>query len=341
MNQRNNANKQLSKLSNEQLLGIRLKDLGLRLEGSTLEKRILKLYNELEQKQLLFKPHIWISEEWFTPDDIPGFAVPFYLVHPRLIKLEKEQMFEAEGEDKNECLSILRHETGHAISHAYKLYNRKSWKKIFGDFKKPYPLWYVPDIGSRNYVTHLNAWYAQAHPLEDFAETFAVWLNPKSNWQKKYKNWSALEKLNYMEELMLEIKEQEPVVSGRQEYAPVSRLRKTLDEYYQKKKKFYSASWSESLDTELQKIFKGNINNDSPPASAIISKMRKNLRRTISSVLDIPQYTVDQIILQMIRRTSQLKLFAGKDKDNEVRLIVVLTSQIINTMQTGYYRIPL
>ena len=26
---------------------------------------------------------------------------------------------------------------------------------------------------------HLDPWYAQSHPDEDFAETFAVWLTPE------------------------------------------------------------------------------------------------------------------------------------------------------------------
>src|SRR5256885_16453644 len=79
---------------------------------------------------------------------------------------------------------ILRHEAGHALDNAYRLRRRKRWRAVFGPASLPYPARYRARPGSRRYVHHLGEWYAQAHPSEDFAETFAVWLTPKSGWRK-------------------------------------------------------------------------------------------------------------------------------------------------------------
>ena len=66
-------------------------------------------------------PHAWLSDEWFSPDNTPGIAIPFYLAHPRLMRLERRQILEVEGGTASECLRILRHETGHVVQHAYRL----------------------------------------------------------------------------------------------------------------------------------------------------------------------------------------------------------------------------
>jgi hypothetical protein len=331
-----------SRLSTEELLRIKMRDLRLRIKGSIIEGRLNILFSELEEKELIFKPHTWISDEWFTPDYTPGFAVPFYLFHPRLMKLEKEEMLEAEGANKNDCLQIMRHETGHAISHAYQLYKLKSWRNVFGDFRKPYPLWYTPNIKSKEFVTHLNAWYAQAHPLEDFAETFAVWLNPKMDWKKIYKGWGALKKLEYMDEIMLRISRKQPLVGKAVEYADLSSLRYTIGQHYARKKKFYSAEWAEAFDIELRKIFSQKSRKDSPPAYKFLMRIRSGIRRSVSEILDIPQYTVDQLLNELIKRSMRLNLFLKLSEEEAAkRILIIVTAQIINLLNSGYYRIPL
>jgi hypothetical protein len=331
-----------SRFSSEELLKLKLKNLSLNIRGSIIEKRLSMLFSELGDKGLQFRPHVWISDEWFTPDDTSGFAVPFYLFHPRFIKLEKEEMFEAEGEKKTECLQIMRHETGHAISHAYQLYKLNSWKKVFGDYNKPYPLWYMPDIRSKNFVTHLNAWYAQAHPLEDFAETFAVWLNPDSKWKKFYKNWPALNKLIYLDDLMAGIKERPTFIEPSGEYALVSELNYTIGEHYRRKKKFYSIEWAKSYDLELSKIFTSKKSRSKIHACKFLNKIRPGVRRNISEIIDIPQYTVDQLLRELTRRCVKLNLHMKTNEDVALkRILVMLTAQLVNLTHTGYYRIPL
>ena len=86
-----------TQLSDEQLLDVRLCDLRPSLRMSPLKERIRRLRKELRAHGLRFEPHFWISDEWFTPDGVPGIAVPFYLAHPRLTRLELNQMLEVEG----------------------------------------------------------------------------------------------------------------------------------------------------------------------------------------------------------------------------------------------------
>ncbi|MGE4056575.1 MAG: putative zinc-binding metallopeptidase, partial [Vicinamibacterales bacterium] len=128
------------------------------------------------------QPHCWLSDEWFTPDGVPGVAIPFYLAHPRLEKLELAQMLEVEGGDATTCLRILRHEAGHAIDNAYQLRRRSTRRRIFGLPSLAYPEYYLPKPYSKSFVQHLDHWYAQSHPDEDCAETFAVWLDRGSQW---------------------------------------------------------------------------------------------------------------------------------------------------------------
>ena len=117
----------------ERLLDLRLCDLDVKIAGSNLEDRITQLYQELDGRGLRFHPHFWLSDEWFCPDDVPGIAIPFYLAHPRLAKLELAQMLEVEGGEPDSCMRILRHEAGHAIENAFKLRRRRHRQQLFGN----------------------------------------------------------------------------------------------------------------------------------------------------------------------------------------------------------------
>src|ERR1700730_15584748 len=151
----------------EKLLEIRLCDLGVAIEGTELEQRIAEIGAELEARGLAFRPHFWLSDEWFTPDDVPGIAIPFYLAHARLAKLELAQMLEVEGGSPETCLKILRHEVGHAIDNAYTLQRRPTRRRLFGNPSTEYPEYYTPKPYSKSFVQQLDRWYAQSHPDED------------------------------------------------------------------------------------------------------------------------------------------------------------------------------
>src|SRR5215510_3004694 len=206
----------------EQLLELRMCDLDVRIEGSALEERLAELTGELEARGLAFRPHYWLSDEWFTPDGVPGIAVPFYLAHPRLARLELNQMLEVEGGTPEWCLRILRHEAGHAIENAYGLRRRRRRQRLFGRTSVPYPEFYAPRPYSKSFVLNLESWYAQIHPDEDFAETFAVWLTPGSDWHARYAGWPALRKLEYVDELMKELAGKPSPITARRTLEPLS-----------------------------------------------------------------------------------------------------------------------
>src|SRR6187401_551334 len=243
-----------STLPDEQLLDVRMCDLELRLEGTELQQRIDTVNAELQGRGLIC-PHYWVSDEWFSPDGVPGVAVPFYLLHPRLAKLELTQMLEVEGGDPASCLKILRHEAGHAIDNAYLLRRRPTRRRRFGTPATPYPEYYTPKPYSKSFVQHLDHWYAQSHPDEDFAETFAVWLDPQSNWSIRYSGWPAHRKLEYMDRLMRDTARRRPRVRSKRQVDPLERLRKTLGEHYRKKREHYGLDHPDFYESDLRKLF--------------------------------------------------------------------------------------
>ena len=147
------------------------------------QQRVERLHGALALAGLRFRPSVWLSTAWFSPDGVPGFAVPFFLAHPRLAALERAHMFEVEGATREDCARLLRHEAGHALDTAYRLHRRADWREHFGRASEPYRRGYVPRPDSRHYVHHLQGYYAQSHPFEDFAETFAVWLGSRGRWR--------------------------------------------------------------------------------------------------------------------------------------------------------------
>jgi len=246
-------------LADEKLLEVRMSDLQLTIAGTELEARIAQLNAELEARGLVFKPHYYLSDEWFTPDGVPGIAIPFYLAHPRLARLEHNQMLEVEGGDAASCLRILRHEAGHAIDNAYQLRRRPIRRRLFGNPAIEYPEYYTPKPYSKSFVQHLDHWYAQSHPDEDFAETFAVWLDPHGMWATRYAGWPAQRKLEYMDKLMRELARKRPVVTSTRKVDPLSRLKKTLGEHYRKKREHYGLDHPDFYESDLRNLF-----SDSP-----------------------------------------------------------------------------
>ena len=131
-------------LPDEALLGTRLADLPLSLAGTVMEGRLAQLDAELKARGLVFPIHYYLAEEWFTPDGHASMAIPFYLAHPRLEKLEKAQMLEVEGGEHEWCLRILRHEAGHVVDNAYRLRRKRQRQALFGRSSLPYPEFYTP-----------------------------------------------------------------------------------------------------------------------------------------------------------------------------------------------------
>jgi hypothetical protein len=320
--------------SNERLLQLRIKDLGLTIEGTWLEPRIDALYDTLERRGFRLRPHIWLSEEWFSPLGVPGFAIPFYLAHPRLIRLERSQMLDVEGGTRDEFMRIMRHETGHAVQHAYQLQRRREWQRLFGRSTKRYPEYYRPNPASKRYVQHLRLWYAQSHPDEDFAETFAVWLRPRGEWRKRYAGWPALRKLEYVDELMSEIADTRPLVRSKERMEPVNRITKTLAQHYAERKAKYTEGLPDIYDRDLRRIFSDSpAHRNQPLASAFLRRNRTEIRRMVAKWTGEYEFALDVVLGQMIRRSRELKLRAvGGDRQLRIDFAVLLTMQTMHTL---------
>ena len=331
------------RVTDEQLLDMRLCDLPVRIAGTALAQRIKHLYAELADRGLRFRPHVWLSAEWFSPDGVPGFAIPFYLAHPRLMRLERRQMLEVEGATERDCLRIMRHEAGHALSNAYRLHYKRRWRELFGSFTKPYPEFYKPKPHSRSHVLHLAAWYAQAHPAEDFAETFAVWLAPGGRWRTRYQNWPALRKLEYIDDLMEELSGRAPVVRRRAKVEPLSELRLTLRAHYERKRAHYVMLRPAPFDRDLQRIFAPRTGHSArPTAVSYLRRVRRELVHAVAEGTGMHAYAVDQIMGHIIDRCRALRLRLGLSQEQTRRkLLVMLTVQTMNGVHTGYHRIPL
>lgn len=330
-------------LSDEQLLGLRISDLGLRIEGSAFEERIDQLYDELEARDIGFRPHVWLSEDWFSPDGIPGIAVPFYLVSERLMRLERKQMLEVEGGTRDWCMRILRHEAGHAIDTAYRLRRSQGFREVFGRASVPYPKYYKPKPNSRRFVLHLNTWYAQSHPTEDFAETFAVWLKPRARWRSEYRGWPAIKKLKYVDEVMREIGCERPKVVSRRRIESVPTIRKTLGEYYQAKRAHYGFDYPSFYDADLERLFSRSPEHSrNTSAAAFLRRTRRYLRTPVARWTGEHPYTIDQVLDEMIERCRQLHLhLAYPEAEVERDALIMLTVQTMNYLHGGRYRVAL
>lgn len=333
----------LNFLSDEELLDLRMCDLGVSLPGTFVESRIELLYEELSERGLSFRPHCWLSDEWFSPDGVPGIAVPFYLAHPRLMRLERKQILDVEGGTHEWCMKILRHEAGHAIDTAYRLRRRKSYRETFGRVSVPYPSYYRPKPYSRSYVLHLDMWYAQSHPVEDFAETFAVWLRPRSRWRAQYRGWPALKKLEYLCETMKSLRNRKPLVATRTHIDPLRSLKHTLREHYEKKRAHYGLEHPCFYDRDLRRLFSDKPEHArNPTASAFLRRCRRELGKSVAKWTGEYQYTIDQVLSEMIERCREMNLrLSGSESDTKRDLMILLTVQTMNFLHEGNHRVAL
>ena len=330
-------------LSDEKLLEVRMSDLGLAIAGTEIEPRIAEINAELDARGIRFHPFYYLSDEWFTPDGVPGIAIPFYLAHPRLAKLELKEMLEVEGGDHETCLKILRHEVGHAIDNAYDLRRRPTRRKLFGDPRTEYPAYYTPKPYSKSFVQHLDHWYAQSHPDEDFAETFAVWLTPQSNWEQRYAGWPALKKLEYMDSLMRSLAGRPPLVASAEEVDPLRRVRRTLRQHYRRRRRHHGVDHPAFYDRDLRRLFSdAPEHGDRLTAVQFIARHRRGVRRLVADWTGIYQYTIDKVLEDMMARCRELRLRLALPEDQaRQEFTVLLTVQVMNYLHSGGHRVAL
>jgi putative zinc-binding metallo-peptidase len=211
-----------------------IRDLGLSIAGTRLEPLIDAFRAELRQKGLVqLQPRFYLSTEWGVPFGTVAVAIPFYLARPDLAKLHVERTGMIEGFDPIDLMRYLRHEVGHVVNYAYKLYERRDWVQAFGAITQPYVEEYRPQPFSRRFVRHLPGWYAQKHPDEDWAETFAVWMTPGLDWRTEYADRpTALGKLVLCERIMHEVADTPPLVTDDAVDEDVATIGISLDDFY-------------------------------------------------------------------------------------------------------------
>ena len=327
-------------LKDEELLRLRICDLGVRLEQSELEPRVGQFYAELAARGVSLRPDCYLGDEWFSPEGVPAIAIPFYLAHPRLKTLELHQMLEVEGGTAEWCQMLLRHECGHALDHAYRFSSRKDWQTVFGSPETEYtPETYRPRPYSKSFVRHLPNWYAQAHPDEDFAETFAVWLaTPPDEWRQRYHGWKALEKLEYVDTLMREAAAGRPAVTRGRRISEARKLRKTLAHYYTGRRKLYAEDFPDFYDADLRAIFR-NGEPGSEPAARVMRKHRGALVASIVQATGQRKYTVSMLVRKLMLRCQELKLTEPPDPVRlHFDLAGYLSALVTNHLYTGRFK---
>jgi len=329
--------------SNEKLLDLKMCNLDLSLSTTFLEPLINKVKIELRERRICLDLNFWFSDEWFCADGHTGIALPFYLAHPRLIELERSQIGYAEGETEEWFLKLLRHEIGHVLDNAYKLRRMRKRHTIFGKASKSYPSYYTYRPYSKNYVRHLEDGYAQSHPAEDFAETFAVWLDQASDWKIKYSKWPALKKLCYVDEVMQKIADQRPSLTNNLEVDPISSISKTLRQHYRQKRTKFGIDEDHFWDSGLLSIFSNapkHINK--PAASSFLTNNRSDICRHVSLETGYPKYNVNQMLDSVIDRSNQLNLkIVQKEIATERNLRYYLSRRAKDYMSEGRHLIAL
>ena len=322
-----------TRLDDEALLDLRFCDLRLSLASSGLDLAVARLYDELRHKGIRFRPHAWLSEEWFSPDGTPGIAIPFYLAHPRLMLLERRFMHEVEGGNDKWLMRILRHEAGHAIDTAFGLRRRRHWRETFGKASRPYPSRYSPRPGSRRFVLHLGHWYAQSHPTEDFAETFAVWLPPRSRWRSQYAGWPALAKLEFVDATMQELRGQRATCLNRDIVEPLSENTRTLREHYRRKQRRYEMDTRRTYDRRLLRVF-GTLETNPRGANAgqFLRKVRPQLKRLLVRRARMHPYLVQHVLRTATQRARRMNLRLQHSQRQTKRDLVVMLERIMLDM---------
>jgi hypothetical protein len=327
-------------LSDDELLERKLASLALKLEGSGLEPLIRQLHEELSAKGLTFHPPCHVGDEWFVPVGIPAIFIPFFLVHERLRRLERKMMMEVEGESPEWFMRLMRHEAGHAYSYAYQLYRKKKWQKTFGLASTEETDFYRPRPFSRSFVVHLDDWYAQSHPDEDFAETFAVWLTPGLDWRTRYRGWKAAQKLEYVDGLMRSLVGKAPIHQPAYRAAEYDCLNVKLKTYYARKRKLYEDMYPDFYDNDLRQLFSaGEDVAGRVKASAYLRHHRGQIMNAVCQWTNERKFRVNRLLSRLIDRCDQLGLYIRSyDPRQNMQVSAYVTTLVMNYLFTGKFK---
>jgi hypothetical protein len=220
---------------------------------------------------------------------------------------------------------------GHALDNAFRLRRRKSWRRTFGRASRPYPEVYRPRPASRDFVLHLGHWYAQSHPTEDFAETFAVWMQPRARWRRDYQGWPALRKLEYVDELMREIHGERPVVQNQELIEPLRDNTATLGDHYRRKRTRYDFDTPDAYDLRLKRVFaKRSKRRRRLRAATFVRRSKPELERLLIRRSRLHPYVVHHVLRTVIQRCRELDLVLDTSQREAKRAVLGVLERILD-----------
>ena len=320
------------------LLGRTISELGLSIRGTRVERLVERLHAELAERGIAFHPPVYLSDQWGCPDGTPVIGVPFYLADAGLERIEAEHAGSVEGDE--EAMRYLRHEAGHAINYAFHLHARDDFPLVFGDYARPYDEHYLADPLSRDHVRHILGWYAQKHPDEDFAESFAVWLTPDLDWRTEYEGWGALAKLQWVDDRMRELGSQQPDVPAlTDDDLPVEVMHWTVADHYADDEPLQLGD-ARQFDGDLRRIFSSEA--DAPlgeRASNFLRRHEGEMMARVAHWTGVGPAMVRSLIRALAARAEALSLHvAGLEATTLIELTAFQTAVVMHWRSTHIHR---
>lgn len=331
----------------DEILNRRICDFKLQIEGSPLESIISKFKQELKACGITrLKPQFYLSDEWGVSDGSVAIAIPFYLADEKLRKIQQVRGGLVEGIDPDDILRYLRHEMGHVVNYAYRIYETEAWTRIFGPMARPYNDEFSTRPFSPDFVRHLPGSYAQKHPDDDWAETFAVWMTPGLDWRQLYEDApGALGKLEYCAKTIATLIDRDPDVSNVELDEKVDELSYTLQEFFDPVE-LGGLVIPHSLDGDLRGIFSpwsglGAAVQEGRKGSggALIRRNQDLLANTTYRWTSVEPHFLHPLLAHLAKRADTLGLTYPMDERDTilVQLSAFLTTLAMNKVYKGSF----
>ncbi len=324
-----------------ELLNTPINKLDLGIEGTIFGQAIPVVKEELRRSGVTkLEPVFYISTGYGCIAGQPLIALGFYDFHPLLKELNQE--FRHWRYSDADIFDLLRHECGHAFCYSYKLYRRKDFRELFdvhGHFFNTYPEkdTYNYNPWSRNYVNPNGDHYAQKHPDEDFAETFTVWLTPRSGWRSAYRRYPlALKKLRFADRLIKEIGRKPPPVAVDRSWMlePYENIKLTVAQFMKAKPSRYYSKTTGYVDPDLKDMFRGpprvsnrrNLFRDYMRADAFIKEQKQALITRVGYWTGVDSAVVADLLDKLMTRARSLDLWV--ERAQHAKKLVEITSYV-------------
>lgn len=337
-----------------ELLNTPINRLGLRIKGTIFEQAIATVRAELRKKGITkLEPEFYLSTGYGCITASPIIALGFYDCSDILKEVNRELRgwYYSEADVYN----LLRHEIGHAFCYAYELYRRPEFCELFqveGDFFKTYPKGddYDYNPRSKSYVNPSGDHYAQKHPDEDFAETFQVWLMPRSGWKRKYRHKpTALRKIEYVARVVEELGAQPPVVVNYPDWKDesVEDMKKSVAEFMGADPDHYRRNASGYVDPDIQALFRSeprgisrrDLRKGFVRAEAWLRSQKLPLINRISYWTGVDAIVVRDLAEKLIHRARALDLWTEREGGDRklIEVTSYMTALCANYKATGRY----